>query len=138
MKLNLIIFGILFVLFLSCQSSNKGTLKLENDSKKVIRVIVSKDSVLTKMTEGIVVKQHQKETVFEAESMPQIPSKLYFFLYEITTEPIKDVTDTLKRIEFKTQRLVNGNANIAYRESTVLKCEHQDYRKSIIKIVRKK
>lgn len=120
---------LIFLLFLSliaCQSSNKGEITFENESKKVVKIIASKDSVLTKMSEGVIVRQHQNKVVFEVGSLPQKPSKIYFFVYEYTPTGMDDVEDYVKRIDYDTERMDKDDTKLVYHVLENMKCEHRE------------
>lgn len=120
-------FVLVLLILSACQSSNRGEITFENESKKVIKIIVSKDSVLTKMNEGIVVRQHQNKVVFEVGSLPQKPSKIYFFVYEFTPTGMDDVEDYVKRIDYDTQRMHKDDTKLVYYAlENNLKCEHRE------------
>ena len=129
---------IFLLFFTACQSSNKGEITFENDSKKVVKIIASKDSVLTKMSEGIIVRQHQNKVVFEVGSLPQKPPKIYFFVYEYTPNGMDDVEDYVKRIDYDTQRMDKDDTKLVYHVLENLKCEHRkDDQKALMAIQKK-
>jgi uncharacterized membrane protein len=117
----------------ACQTSNKSEIAFENESKKVVRVIASKDSTLTKMSDGIIVRQHQKEIVFDVKSMSKKPANLYLFVYEYKPDIKNEVEDYIKRIDYNTQRLEQDDNKITYRASENYKCEHSgNTRKNLV------
>jgi hypothetical protein len=124
----------LFLLFITaCQSNNKSEIAFENESKKVVRVIASKDSTLTKMSDGIIVRQHQKEVIFDVKSLAEKPSKLYLFVYEYKPNTKNEVEDYIKRIDYDTQRLEKDDDKVVYRASETYKCEHSgNTRKNLV------
>jgi uncharacterized membrane protein len=110
----------------ACQSSNKSEIVFENESKKVVRVIASKDSILTKMSNGVIVRQHQKEIVFDVNTLTEKPTNLYLFVYEYKPYSKNEVEDYIKRIDYDTQRLNQEDNKIVYRASENYKCEHSE------------
>lgn len=138
MKWKLITFGVLFVLLISCQSKDNCEITFANESKKVIRIIASKDSVLTKMSEGIIVRQHQNKVVFEVSSLPQKPPKIYFFVYEYTPTGIDDVEDYVKRIDYDTERMDKDDTKLVYHVLENMKCEHRENAQKALMATQKK
>jgi hypothetical protein len=110
----------------ACQSSNKSEITFENESKKVVRVIASQDSILTKMSDGVIVRHHQKEVVFDVNSLTEKPTSLYLFVYEYKPDSKNEVEDYMKRIDYDTQRLEQEDNKIVYRASENYKCEHSE------------
>ena len=132
---------IVYLLILSltaCQSNNKGEIIFENNSKKVVKIIASKDSILTKMSKGVMVRQHQNKIVFELGSLPQKPSKIYFFVYEYTPTGMDDVEDYVKRIDYDTQRMDKHDTKLEYHVLETLKCEHRENAQKILMATQKK
>jgi hypothetical protein len=128
----------LFLTLIACQSSKKGEITFENESKKVVKIIASKDSVLTKMSEGVVVRQHQNKVVFEVENIPQKPPKIYFFVYEYTPTGMDDVEDYVKRIDYDTKRMDKDDTKLVYHVLENMKCEHQENARKALMAIKKK
>jgi hypothetical protein len=122
----------------TCKSSNKDEITFENESKKVVKIIASKDSVLTKMSEGVIVRQHQNKVVFEVSSLPQKPPKIYFFVYEYTPTGIDDVEDYVKRIDYDTERMDKDDTKLVYHVLENLKCEHRENAQKALMTTQKK
>ena len=119
--------NLLFLVCLTaCQSSNKGEITFENESKKVVKIIASKDSVLTKMSEGVIVRQHQNKVDFEVGSLPQKTPIIYFFVYEYTPTGMDDVEDYVKRIDYDTERMDKDDTKLVYHVLENMKCEHRE------------
>jgi hypothetical protein len=129
---------LLFFTLTACQSSNKGEITFENESKKVVKVIASKDSVLTKISEGVVVRQHQNKVVFEVGSLPQKPPKIYFFVYEYTPTGMDDVEDYVKRIDYNTERMDKDDTKLVYHVLENMKCEHRENAQKALMATQKK
>ena len=126
------------LMFTACQSSNKGEITFENESKKVVKIIASKDSVLTKISEGIIVRQHQNKVVFEVGSLPQKPSKIYFFVYEYTPTGMDDVEDYVRRIDYDTERMDKDDTKLVYHVLENMKCEHRENAQKALMATQKK
>ena len=129
---------LLFITLTACQSSNKGEITFENESKKVVKIIASKDSVLTKMSEGVIVRQHQNKVVFEVGSLPQKPPKIYFFVYEYTPTGMDDVEDYVKRIDYDTERMDKDDTKLVYHVLENMKCEHRENAQKALMATQKK
>ena len=129
---------LLFITLTACQSSNKGEITFENESKKVVKIIASKDSVLTKMSEGVIVRQHQNKVVFEVGSLPQKPPKIYFFVYEYIPTGMNDVEDYVKRIDYDTERMDKDDTKLVYHILENMKCEHRDNAQKTLMTTQKK
>jgi hypothetical protein len=128
----------LFFSITTCQSSKKGEITFENESKKVVKIIASKDSILTKMSEGVIVRQHQNKVVFEVGSLPQKPSKIYFFVYEYTPTGMDDVEDYVKRIDYDTERIDKDDTKLVYHVLENMKCEHRENAQKALMATQKK
>jgi hypothetical protein len=131
-------FVFILLMFTACQSSNKGEITFENESKKVVKIIASKDSVLTKMSEGVIVRQHQNKVVFEVGSLPQKPPKIYFFVYEYTPTGMDDVEDYVKRIDYDTERMDKDDTKLVYHVLENMKCEHRENAQKALMAIQKK
>jgi hypothetical protein len=129
---------LLFLSIISCQSNKKGEITFENDSKKVVKIIASKDSVLTKMSTGVVVRQHQNKVVFDVGSLPQKPPKIYFFVYEYTPTGMDDVEDYVKRIDYDTERMDKDDTKLVYHVLENMKCEHRENAQKVLMATQKK
>jgi hypothetical protein len=129
---------LLFLTLTACQSSNRGEITFENESKKVVKIIASKDSVLTKMSEGVIVRQHQNKVVFEVGSLPQKPPKIYFFVYEYTPTGIDEVEDYVKRIDYDTERMDKDDTKLVYHVLENMKCEHRENAQKALMAIQKK
>jgi hypothetical protein len=129
---------LLFFSITACQSNTKGEITFENESKKVVKIIASKDSVLTKMSEGVIVRQHQNKVVFEVGSLPQKPPKIYFFVYEYTPTGMDNVKDYVKRIDYDTERMDKDDTKLVYHVLENLKCEHRENAQKALMATQKK
>lgn len=129
---------LIFLFITACQSNKRGKITFENNSKKVVKIIASKDSVLTKMSEGVMVRQHQNKVVFEVDSLPQKPPQIYFFVYEYTPTGMDDVEDYVKRIDYDTQRMEKNDTKLVYHVLENMKCEHRENAQKILMATQKK